>query len=644
MSDCQPSDKAKRIIRAMAKAKLEGGLSDAHDIVDAIHGAIADHTPLSKPEIADIISGFGATRKATRTELSERLSQLRRDLKASFHPEAGMEARNAQRQKAIRAEIDKINRKIETGDFATAPRVKPVYDEETVKLQADLEKSRMAAQREIARIAHKGQSPVYRATSRAIGFMRAAILSAPTVVAHLAGASGWRLVSTLMEDAAGVPLRFLFPNIDRAAAVEGGGFGLGGHLKGLQGVSMKVPEMRGLQKNLWNDIKDKLAKGASDRVALYGKDYYTPHPWLDMVGKLHDVIKTPIERYAFARAYWRQSQNMRRAMAREGMTGDAIDKAMAMDSSHALIGLKSYEESMAAKLQGKNTIVDEIQGLLKRADQRGAFGQAGAALARYEMPIMKIPVNMASEIASYFAGSLKAGVKYAHVMKEAGATLSPEAADYIMRNLKKQTVGLGLMAIGWNAYEHFGGLYQEGKKPPAGMDWQDTEINGHTVSHHWTHSPFWGMMQAAATAHHVIDADFAAIQKKQQKWDAKVADYETPKGSRPVPPSDMLRYMDGIRAAAGSIIGDLPFVQGPEKLLQAVKGKTTAQKFFGESARQFIPGAIQYAAKEMDDNTKRYPQSFGDELRMGIPGHGIPGLGGREDVTAIDPKKSHAEE
>jgi hypothetical protein len=610
MAKCVPTEKAKQIIRAMAKAQLEAGLTSTDDILDAIHAAIADFAPMDKAELADIVSGFGQVRKATKTELQERLSQLKRDLRETYHPTIDKQpkppkapgaedaAHNLARQKSIQKQIDKITEQLRTGDFTkdVPRRLKQPYDKETQRLQADLERARGEADRALRKIEYQAESVLFRGMTFAQSLMRASILSSPTVFAHLAGASAWRLFSTVLEDAVGSGLRFMpgIRDIDRMAMVEGGGFGARSHAAGLGGA---------FSKDTVRDIKDKLVRGMSDRQALYGRkgEHESNYPMLELFGHMHDAIKTPIENYAFARANFRVNQNMRAKLARQGMNPDEIDRAMVTDSMQSLVNGLAYAESQAAKLQGENKFVDWVNQGLRTLDKHGGTaGQVASAALRFQMPIMKIPTNMVVEIGSYGVGTLKAVETYLRTGR--GASMTPAQADYFMRNLKKGTVGPVLFGLGWMAYENMGGMYREGHKPPnKDLGYGDMQIGDTEVNHHWTHSPFVGVIQAGALAHYAFDED------------------------RAKEGSVLGSTLDGAFQATGALVNDLPFIEGPKTLLEATEGGRRTEKFFGTSARQFIPGAVQWTARQMDSDAEghpnpRKPQNFTDELKVGIPG------------------------
>lgn len=610
---CQPTDEAKRLLRAMARAQLEMGVTDAHAIIDAIHAKIADFAPMDKAEIADVISGFGqkAEGKLSKPELQQRMAQLKKDLRQAYHGSP----KDATRQAAIKKEIAKIEEQLRTGNFSKAKRTKPEYDAKTQALQADLERARAKADMAMRKLQYQSKSKLYRATTLALNIGRAFILSSPTVFAHLAGASFWRLMGTLVEDTAGSAWRLVpkISEIDKLAMVEGGGFQAGAHGRGLAAA---------FSKQTLKDIKDKLMKGQSDRQALYGKkgEYWTPHPMLEVMGHLHDAIKTPIENYAFERAITRVATNTRAKMVREGMTADQIDKAFTTNSLQTQMAAAAYAESQAAKLQGANKLVDWINEQFGRMDRAGPTGQAASAILRSQMPIVRIPTNLVKEGIELTFGVPTGLVKgfMANLEK-----MTPGEADKVMRLLKKGTIGPALLAIGWYGYEHMGGLYREGHKPP-----NKSEGYGDIgpVSHHWLHAPIGDVAQMGALAHYVFNEDkqYAHTHHEQH--------------------SNLESILQASLQAGGAFATNVPLIEGPKALVEATHGGKGFQHWAGQMGRQYLePGALQYAARETDQDVaghpiKRYPRNMAQEMEMGIPGHGIGPIPGRKDVPTKPPR------
>lgn len=605
MAKCSPTERAKQILRAMAKAQLEAGVTDAHAIIDSIHARIQDFAPMDKAEIADTISGFGQVRGTnTRSELQQRMGHLKKDLRQAYHGNP----KDAARQTQIKKSIADIEQKIKSGNFAKSERVKPQYDEKTQALQADLERAKTKADFAMRKLEYQSKSPLYRATTAALALGRAFILSAPTVFEHLAGASFWRLASTLVEDVGGSAWRMLpkVSDIDRMAMVQGGGFQAGAHAKGL-GAAFSRQTLK--------DMKDKLFKAQSDRQALYGNKgaTFTPYPMLEVVGRIHDVIKTPIENYAFERAITRVATNTRAKLARDGLSSDDIEKAMTTNTMQTQMASLAFAESQAAKLQGANKLVDWMNETFRRMDRQGFMGQAGSALLRSQMPILRIPMNLIKEGIQITAGAPMGIVQtfLADLSK-----MTPGEADKIMQNLKKGTIGPALLAIGWTGYEGMGGLYRSGHKQPNPNEGYG-DVGG--VSHHLLHAPVNDVLQMGALAHYAYDED-RKYARQHGEHTAKLSS-----------------FLDALIQSGGAFLMDQPLVEGPQALVEATHGGKGLQHWAGQMGRQYTePGALQWEAKREDVNASgkpnpRKPQSFGQELEMGIPGL-------RQNVPAKPPR------
>lgn len=601
--NCKPNPEVVKIIQAMAKNRVEAGMSDPLQIIDAIHADIEPHTGLWKSEIADAITAVTGKPR----ELSPAAQRMRdmkaelRDLKNTQDELSGRK-QNARRQKQLEKDISDLQRQMDTGDFSKAAREPYPYNEQTRKLEARREQLRQQADHEMQRIEYSNRSTFRKGLDLGHAIMRASILSGLGTLEHLAGASMWRAMAQIVGDAAEGGLRVIpaYRRLSDQALVEGGGFLAGGHAAGAK---------RAFSKETLTMMRDKITKGMSERAALYKDAHYTAHPLLDLIGRIHDVIKTPVEQYAYARALYRQSKNLQRTLKAAGKTDAQIEKAMLTDSAQATINARAYAKSQEAKLQGANKIAEAYQGALERLASTGDIGSAVAAVLRFETPIVKIPLNYAAESLSYMGGGLKAASDLRALKKAAKDRgvefkLTPEQADKIVLNLKNQTVGAGLLALGWFGYEHFGGLYQAGKKQPnKDIDIGDANVGGVDVSHHLTHSPAWNVMQAGALAHYVFDAD-----------QRKAKDH-----------GELRSALQGMGSATLAVLMDVPFSNIPKDLERLAYGGDSAGKLLGEKASQYIPAPIkEYArAKDVDakgEPVKRKARDFTEAVKLAIPG------------------------
>ena len=164
--------------------------------------------------------------------------------------------------------------------------------------------------------------------------------------------------------------------------------------------------------------------------------------------------------------------------------------------------------------------------------------------------------------------------------------MTPEQADYIMRNLKKQTVGAALFAIGYYGSNGIGGYYQEGDskklwRPKAGT------VDGAPA---WTvHSPALDMLQMGAT-----------VRRLQQEKNSTA---------------------EGVYQGAKGALLEVPLFDGVSELTSGLKNYTTAGKFVGQQVKgAVIPPLVSQSAKWTDKANSRKASTFTDELKSGIPG------------------------
>jgi hypothetical protein len=597
---CEPTDEVRRIIRAMARAKVEEGFTDANAIVDEIHAAINDHTPLWKNEIADIITGIGQPkRKATQTELQERLNQLKRDLKATYHPKPAAktpdEKANAAQQTRLRNQIADLQGQINRKDFSKPEKRALAYDTTTQKLQLDLAAAKREADKLMAKIQRANRTPLRKTVDTMAELYRASILSGYTVFEHLAGASVGRLISSPLEQLAGEILHHVpgLRGISERAPTEGGGFQGRALAEGYKAIG--AAETR-------KAMVDKVVRGYSDRQAMYDKHADYDGAFLSVVGHLHDTIKTPVEQFAFYKALTTINGQMRKQLARDGKSPDEIDAELANEYTQSRNGALAYAYSKAAKLQGDNWLADVIQGAIRNISSKGAHGAVAGGLLKLTMPIIRIPTNFAKETAEYatgFANALATAI-YHH-----GEDFTPEINDNIMRNLKKGLVGAALAPLFWILYTEMGALWDEQRKKKAGEpEYGDIRTPLGTINHHLLHIPLVEFGQAVALARRVWEQQNGKLDKKTGQL--KSADQAAG---------------DAAIHAAVDVGRTLPFAQASKDFIDGMRDASSLGDYTGRIASGFVPQIVQQIARGNDpDQAPRKPHGFVEQIEQGIPG------------------------
>jgi hypothetical protein len=629
MSGCEPTDEIKSIIRQMAKAKLEEGLTDHEDIVDAIHTAIHEHTPLGKSEIADAISGYGKknTRQASKSELQERISQLKRDLRDAYHPKAAPktpeERKNATRQAQIKKEIERLKEQLKYGDFSKPQRASPQYDKQTVQLEKQLANARREVRIAIAKMEYKAKGPVSKAAHYLLGFHRLAILSDIASLAHVSGAVLWRLGFSPMEQIVGAVYHSIpgIRYISEQALIHGGG---------LQGESLLRGYGATLSKETIKEMYRKLVRGYSDLEALHKDPLYDPVPWLNLTGRVHDMLKTPEEQFTYAKALNTFNRQQRAQMARDGMKPDDIDKAMQDDAIKARGMAMAWEEAKRGKLQGKNPLTDAYKNGLQSLSRMGKLAQFTRGIFEYLFPIVRVPVNMAGAVIDGTFGEAKAvGAIFSHFdqlfrwddmtpqeRKKAFGNMTQEqhekfvgdVSDYIMRNLKKGGVGKILALVGWLAYGAFGGLYDPNERHHSGdPQTGGARLGGLNIDKGWFHSPEWSILQAFAMTRRVTEATMSRNQKLSQE--GKEDEEKSPLGT-------------GIAHGTLALANTIPFMSSIKDFYDSLKSGDATSNYLGKQAASNIPSLLRDAAEAGDPEKglKRHPTGFVQQIESDIPG------------------------
>ena len=131
--------------------------------------------------------------------------------------------------------------------------------------------------------------------------------------------------------------------------------------------------------------------------------------------------------------------------------------------------------------------------------------------------------------------------------------LTPDHKDYIMRALKKQSVGAAFIAMGYLNPNMFGGYYS-GKRKDQDLKAGDVVIGGFHLPHWMMHTPLIEMLQLGATLRRSNDAGVA-------------------KGEAP-------SKLAGIPNVLKGISKQIPFIGGTERVSKAIESADQSKTFF----------------------------------------------------------------
>lgn len=587
------SPEEKTLIRRLAKNRIEAGVDGGEALVNEVHSAIDGVIDLSPRDVRDLISDYGKERTQTKDEIQQKINGLKSELRALSKTEdiaSGKLDPNAQknktRQTQLKKQIEDLSQQLKTGNFEKPKKEPPIYNEETYKLRIERDRTKAEIEKQIRKLELANRSNPMKTVDFVNRVRRAMILSGSATIGKLSAAALIRMASTPVEEMIGSVLKHVpgLRNVAKLATREGRGFNW---------EAEKTAFTRTFSKDTLDQMKKVLFTHKSDIDVLYGKDMYSPHDILELPGQIHAMLKTPAKQNEFFRSVVHESLSEKERVKALGMTPEQIQAHMEKQSTQDFINAKAFANSQRAILMGENVAVDAYKAMKNALERSGVFGTAISKALDFEMPIVKVPANLVAEIGSYSIGSAKALARY---LFRGTKELSQDQADYIMRNLKKQTLGLALLALGFYAKGTFGGLYQPGKKDPNAPEYGEAQFGDTSIGKWAFHTPVTELLQIGATLRRVYDKEHSMGE----------AGFEVGK----------------------DIVSEIPFFSAPARLGKALVNPKEAVKYAGQELRSFIPPDIQRFAKSKDSRTingkqvpvDRKPKNFLQEIEMGIPG------------------------
>jgi hypothetical protein len=245
---------------------------------------------------------------------------------------------------------------------------------------------------------------------------------------------------------------------------------------------------------------------------------------------------------------------------------------------------------------------------------------AGAVM-RTLMPITRVPANLIGRGMEMTGAGIPRGaylqVKAALRVRGGGEAISPHEAAAILRAYKYGGLGLVAAYIGWNqpAWFQAGGWYSPNEKQQGqhGLKQDELRIAGQTVPRLLAHGAFPLAVQFWATMHKAFQ--------------------------RGGTPSSLADIANGLGEQTPGIEATKPIAQG------LFGRENEAGKATGAYVRGLAePQLLQQIAAHLDNDARRKPRGFKDEMRMGVPGlrRDVPlrtdGHGGGRVLIPFEPR------
>jgi hypothetical protein len=537
-------------------------------------------------------------------KLRERAEKLRAELKAT--------QKEATRMTVLEKQIAADKARVEAGDTTPRPKREPViYGDNVKRATAERNKWRKQADNLIAQGERANRGTTEKVVDGAIKLQRLFILSHISALQKLPVAAAIKIISSRAEEGVGSVIKHI-PGIKQVAEMaprHGAGFSVKGDVvEGAKGIG------EAFRKGAW----DQLRHGSDELDNIYGDKHQQADEWANLSGRVHSMMKEPAKLDEFYRSFYKRSQHAKLQFLKnnKGATDTEAQAYIDRPSTKYMIGEAAYKDAKEAIMQGDNALVDAVDNGLRHLSNSSVGGKIFEKVFNILVPIKKVPANIVKETSSYAGGAIKAAVAARNGLKD----MTPEQADYIMKNLKKQGVGAAIMAAGYlagpsilggleDAFEDskksIGDYYDRmrGKKPlPSHVKIGDTDLNAN-----FSHATPMVIAQAGA--------QFRAMREKEKN--PGVFD-----GIR-----DMLQIAGSYAVNESPVLGSLA-----KTYKYAEEGRKMASVAGNTLAGAIVPGAVQDVAKARDYDRAK------DNNPNSKLGHFLDVWGGQFSASSRHPK------
>jgi hypothetical protein len=453
-----------------------------------------------------------------------------------------------------------------------------------MRLQAEVEKIKGKFDAEKRKLELANRSKWEKFWDGFVKWRRASALTGISTLGKLGTAALGRIIISPIEELYGGIISKI-PGISLFAkeAPREGGINLRAEAKAISQLWKKAT---------YKDIKDIIVSGKGSLDQLFGKKGDLPPEALDFFGQLHSALKATPKRAEFFRSFEKRLE----FAAKKGF--DVNDPTV-----QATIAAQSYIDANRSIFMNDNMATDAYKIALNYLDKKGDTGKLAASLAKILMPIVKVPTNYVLETSHYAFGIPKAVISMSHALLKGLDNMTPEQADYVMRMLKKGSIGGALFTLGYFNSQNFGGYYYGKRDKKDASKPNEMIVFGWHVPHWAQHIPVLEMLQFGATVRRVEDAYDVKNEKAQKKGNETTNSVGA-----------------GFFHAGTGLLGEVPFFDQSKRLIQAATTPQQASAYTGDLTRSLVvPQGVQDIAKFTDSEEQRKPKNYWDRIKMGIP-------------------------
>jgi hypothetical protein len=569
------SVRSKAIDASKAQLKYLDSKYEAIDQMKTLHQVVQEQDSLKKKldglqKQLEKAPEFKGGKQKVDTEYTDNLKKQILEVKSQIK-ETGWKQEQL-RDAAIKnhmARLDRtaaeLKRRIAEGDFAPKKITREqIMTPEIEAKRKEVDQLRLNIDKLIEKTEYENRTPLQKSLDFLNAFKRFSILSSPKSIAKLAAASTEVALARGYTEAIGFALGEIpiLREIGKLAPIEGSvNYITRGGANYMQ-EDMKT-YFRGLIKGA-KERKDIMSGKGGILEQKFGRESGVPQNWLGWVGRLHEYVKNPtrlanyevgVQRYL----RWAESKGM-----------NPNDPAVINQAE--LAAFKYANESI---FKEDNQVVQIYQNSINSLKKGGAGQRAVAFALEQTLPIVKIPTNILKQTFEYAFGTIPATAKIVKAVSEGLENLKPEDADIILRQMKRGSGGLLMMAIGAAFADKIGGLYLTGEE--KGDEEYGTAFG---IPRVLLENPLFACLQIGATT--------------KRFWDQHFDEADLP--------SEKAEFFASLATKMSlGLIEEAPFVKSMLDLDKIIHSRDRVPDTLAEIyARPYIPAALQYAADLMD--------------------------------------------
>ena len=614
----------------LAVNRIQAGYLTIEQIVDDLHASLQERG-ISKREIRDYISQYGKKIELSKDEINVRLrearrqgrllsaledaqnkelplrSGLQRDAQSERVKELTKQVNEAMKDAGLKPESNKspeeqwksnlarykttlenkiktLQKQLDTGDFTKPTRGQTVLDSQAQDLKAQVEKLKGQVDEAIHKQKLAARTPVEKGAALFQKWRRAVLLSSVNTVGKLTTAAMMRFGTTPMEELIGGVLSKMpgLSAIAEKAPREGAGLNISAEAKAFGQI---------FEKATYQDVREVLKTGKSSLDYIYGKKSTLPPEALDFFGHMHGALKIIPKRAEFFRSLEKRAQW-------------ALDNHLDIQDPkvQATMAADAYIDANRAIFMQENFINTGFKILMNYFQSQGLSGKSTEFMLRTVLPIVKVPTNIVAETGTVAFGSVTGSIDALRVLvtKDGLKNLTGHEADNILRSMKKGSIGLAVLGLGYYAGHSAGFIQATGFYKPGDKKSETLTIGGIEVPPWIQHTPVGMVFEMGATLRRVNDA-------------------YTIKGKSG-------GFVAGATTAGLGTIKKVPFLEEATRLAEATRSSESAGLFIDDLIQSFlIPPDVRRVARMGDKNeagepVKRRPTNLRESLEQNIPG------------------------